>query len=77
MLKIGMHRIPVLIWLDIRPAGYSANPKVGYRISGEVGYGISDRIFCKNLNVFNSKKIKKLDVKEVALLKRKSPFFTL
>jgi hypothetical protein len=38
-----MHRI--LIWPDIRPAGYPANLKTGYRISsrisGEAGYWIS------------------------------------
>jgi hypothetical protein len=28
-----MHRI--LFWPDIRPAGYPANPKGGYRISGK------------------------------------------
>jgi hypothetical protein len=32
MLEIGMHRI--LFLPDIRPAGYPANPKAGYRISG-------------------------------------------
>jgi hypothetical protein len=30
--KLGMHRI--LFLPDIRPAGYPANPKAGYRISG-------------------------------------------
>jgi hypothetical protein len=29
---LGMHRI--LFLPDIRPAGYPANPKAGYRISG-------------------------------------------
>jgi hypothetical protein len=29
-----MHRI--LVFPDIRPAGYLANPKAGYRISGRV-----------------------------------------
>jgi hypothetical protein len=41
-----MHRI--LIWPDIRPAGYPANLKAGYRISGRIsgkaGYRISGRI---------------------------------
>jgi hypothetical protein len=34
VLFLGMHRIPVLFLPDIRPAGYPANPKAGYRISG-------------------------------------------
>jgi hypothetical protein len=32
-LDLGMHRI--LFLPDIRPAGYPANPKAGYRISGK------------------------------------------
>jgi hypothetical protein len=32
--KIGMHR--TLFLPDIRPAGYPANPKAGYRISGRI-----------------------------------------
>jgi hypothetical protein len=31
--SLGMHRI--LFLPDIRPAGYPANPKAGYRISGK------------------------------------------
>jgi hypothetical protein len=31
---LGMHRI--LFLPDIRPAGYPANPKAGYRISGRI-----------------------------------------
>jgi hypothetical protein len=34
-IKLGMHRIPVLFSPDIRLAGYPANPKAGYRISGK------------------------------------------
>jgi hypothetical protein len=45
-----MHRIPVLHWPDIQPAGYPANLKAGClisgRISGKGGYQISGRIFC-------------------------------
>jgi hypothetical protein len=37
-----MHRIPVLFLPDIRPAGYPANPKAGYRISGRIS--AKDRI---------------------------------
>jgi hypothetical protein len=44
--QLGMHQI--LIWPHIRPAGYPANLKTGYRISGrisgEAGYRISGRI---------------------------------
>jgi hypothetical protein len=31
---LGTHWIPVLILSDIRPAGYQANLKAGYRITG-------------------------------------------
>jgi hypothetical protein len=34
MLKLGMRRI--LFLPEIRPAGYQANPKAGYRISGRI-----------------------------------------
>jgi hypothetical protein len=34
MFYLGMHRI--LILPDIRPAGYPAKPKAGYRISGRI-----------------------------------------
>jgi hypothetical protein len=40
---LGMHLCPVLILPDFRPAGYPANQKVGYRISGEGR--VSGRIF--------------------------------
>jgi hypothetical protein len=37
---VGMHRI--LFLQDIRPAGYPANPKAGYRISGRISGLILD-----------------------------------
>jgi hypothetical protein len=46
---------PALIWPDIRPDGYPANPKAGYPVGA--GYRISGRILCSKLKCFLRYKI--------------------
>jgi hypothetical protein len=44
--RLGMYRI--LFLPDIRPTGYPANPKAGYRISGRI-LGLKTKFLVKNI----------------------------